>query len=137
MKKENFVSNIRNYRSGVKFEIVSLEIPGREYQSFSKSWDDVVATIYKRSSFGEELDKNGYFEADLNEILNGAVGEKEKAVRVLEFAKQKVKWNSFIGYGTDEGTKKAYKEGTGNSGDINLMLVAMLKHAKIDHLGRF
>ncbi|MGW9685429.1 transglutaminase [Flagellimonas sp. 2504JD1-5] len=131
LKKEKFVSNIRNYRSGVKFEIVSLEIPGRTHNVYSKSWDDVVKTIYKSDSFGSELNKTNYFKEDLDAELVGVTGEVNRVKKVLEFAKKKVKWNSFRGYGTYEGTKKAYKEGTGNSADINLMLVAMLKHANI------
>lgn len=131
MKKENYVSNIRNYRAGVKFEITSLEIPGGAYKSYSKTWDDVVQTIYDSSSFGDELDKSKYFEEDLDLELEGVIGEKEKIKKVLEFAKKKVKWNNYRGYSADEGTKKAYKEGKGNCADINLMLVAMLKHANI------
>ncbi|MEM0931223.1 MAG: DUF3857 domain-containing protein [Bacteroidota bacterium] len=132
MKEEKYVSDIRNFRSGVKFEIVSLEIPGSTYNSYSKTWDDVVKTIYKSNSFGGELERNKYFQEDLDQALDGVVGEKEKVSKVLQFAKQKVKWNKFRGYGVDVGTKKAYAEGTGNSADINLMLVAMLKHARID-----
>ena len=131
MKNENFVSDIRNYRAGVKFEIISLEIPGGTYKSYSKTWDDVVKTIYKSDSFGGELDKNSYFKDDLDVALEGVTGEEQKARKILEFAKEKVKWNKYRGYGADEGTKKAYKDGLGNSADINLMLVAMLKHANI------
>ncbi|MEM8848180.1 MAG: transglutaminase domain-containing protein, partial [Bacteroidota bacterium] len=93
--------------------------------------DDVVKTIYGSDSFGGELDKSKYFEEDLDLALEGVVGQKEKIEKILEFAKQKVKWNTYRGYSVDEGTKKAYKEGKGNSADINLMLVAMLKHANI------
>nr|WP_298794410.1 transglutaminase domain-containing protein [uncultured Allomuricauda sp.] len=131
MKRENFVSNIRNYRAGVKFEIISLEIPGSTYKAYSKTWDDVVKTIYTSGSFGDELDKSNYFKEELDVALEGVAGEEARIKKVLEFAKQKVKWNTYRGYGVDEGTRKAYKEGTGNSADINLMLVAMLKHAGI------
>ncbi|MEM9075692.1 MAG: DUF3857 domain-containing protein [Bacteroidota bacterium] len=131
MKEENYVSDIRNFRAGVKFEIISLEIPGGTYNSFSKTWDDVVKTIYKSDSFGGELDRAKYFQEDLDVVLEGVVGQEEKVKKILDFVKQKVKWNEYIGYSSDEGTKKAYKEGTGNSADINLMLVAMVKHANI------
>ncbi|MGX1928936.1 transglutaminase [Flagellimonas sp. 2504JD4-2] len=131
MKKENFVSNIRNYRSGVKFEIVSLEIPGSTYRTYSKTWDNVVKTIYKSESFGGELNKSSYFRADLDAALQGINGEEARIKKVLEFVKQKVKWNTYRGYAVYEGTRKAYKDGTGNSADINLMLVSMLKHAGV------
>jgi hypothetical protein len=132
LKKEKFVSNIDNYRSGVNFEIVSLQIPGNSYQNFAQTWEDVVTSVYKSSSFGNELKKRNYFEEELDAELVGVTDSKVKMHKVLAFVKNKVKWNKQRGVGTDEGVKKAYKNNTGNSGDINLMLVAMLKHAGFD-----
>ncbi|MDC6361332.1 MULTISPECIES: DUF3857 domain-containing protein [Flavobacteriaceae] len=131
LKNESFVSNIINFRSGVTFEIKSLEIPGSTYDVYSKTWDDVAKTVYEYSSFGDEMKKSNYFEEELNMVLQGASDPHEKAKRILAFVKEKVKWNSFVGYTSDEGTKKAYKEGTGNCADINLMLVSMLNHANV------
>ena len=132
LKNESFVSNIDNYRAGVKFEIVSLEVPGEMSENFAKSWEDVVETIYKDPSFGNELAKTNYFEEDLNQYLEGVNGDEIRAQKVLSFVKNKVKWNNRLGVGTDEGVKKAYKINTGNAGDINLMLVACLKHAGLN-----
>lgn len=129
MKQEKYVSNINNYRSGVKYEIVSLEIPGTVYEVIAKSWDDVVETIYKSPFFGKEIEKKNYYEDELDAVLVGSAGDKERALAVMDFVKKKVKWNSYRGYSMDEGVKKAYKEGTGNIADINLMLISMLQYA--------
>jgi hypothetical protein len=131
LKEEKYVSNIENFRSGVQYEVVSLEIPGSVYDVYSKSWEDVVETIYDSDSFGDELKQTRYFEKDLDSVLLGVDSSEEKVSKILSFVKSKVKWNSFTGVGTYEGVKKAYEEGTGNSADINLMLIAMLKYAMI------
>ncbi|MBM1108129.1 DUF3857 domain-containing protein [Aurantibacter crassamenti] len=131
LKEEHFVTNIDNYRSAVKFEIVSLEIPGVRQENFSKSWDDVVETIYNSSSFGKELKKKKYFEDELDAELAKISDQKKRLEIVVNFVKNKVKWNEHKGVGCDEGVKNAYDEKVGNSGDINLMIVAMLKHAGI------
>jgi len=44
MKEERFVDNIDNYRSGVMFELVSIDLPGY-FKSFAKTWSDVAKTI--------------------------------------------------------------------------------------------
>ena len=131
LREEKFVTNIENYRAGMKFEIVSLEIPGSLHEVYSKTWDDVVRTIYESGSFGNELKRTGYFEEELDALLATTSDEVARIQKVLSFVKQKVKWNSYLGFASDEGTRKAYKEGTGNSADINLMLVSMLNHANI------
>lgn len=132
LKDESFVSNIDNYRSGVNFEIVSLQIPGQIFENFAQSWEDVVKSIYESSSFGNELNRKNYFEEELDAELAGIAGEKARIEKVLAFVKRKVKWNKIQGVGADEGVKKAYKNHSGNSGDINLILVAALKHAGLN-----
>ncbi|MDF4223338.1 DUF3858 domain-containing protein [Maribacter sp. M208] len=129
---ESFVSNIDNYRSGVDFEIVSVQFPGEMSENFAKSWEDVVATIYKNTSFGNELEKKNFFEDDLDNKLKGIADKKQRLKEVLTFVKDKIKWNKNLGVTAEEGVKKAYKSGAGNSGDINLFLVSCLKHAGFD-----
>ncbi|WP_405383804.1 DUF3857 domain-containing protein [Maribacter sp. LLG6340-A2] len=132
LKDESFVSNIDNYRSGVNFEIVSLQIPGQIFENYAQSWEDVVKTIYESNSFGSELNKKNYFEEELDAELDGIAGDDARMEKVLEFVKRKIKWNKKQGVGTDEGVKKAYKNHSGNSGDINLILVSALKHAGLN-----
>lgn len=132
LKKENFVANMDNYRLGMKFEIVSVEIPGRMYEVYAKSWDDVVRTIYKADAFGGELKRSKYYMEDLQNALNGVNDPYAKLATVYNLVKSKVKWNEGYGKYCDKGVRNAYKEGTGNSGDINLMLVSMLRSAGIN-----
>lgn len=128
IKDEPYVSNLDNYRSGIKFEIKSLDIPGSIHESYSNSWGDVAKTIYKSSSFGKQLDMTGYYEEELKAYLGEVTTDKEKMEKTLEFVKSKVKWNEKRRVYSSTGVKKAYKTGSGNSADINLMLVSMLKN---------
>lgn len=129
---EPYVSNIHNYRGGIKFELTSTKYPNSMLRYYSTSWEDVVKTIYKSSSFGAELENISYFKKELPLILGASTSDLEKLVKVLQFVKSKVKWNGFNSKYTDVGVKKAYKEGTGNVADINLMLTAMLRKAGLN-----
>lgn len=129
---EPFVSNINNYRSGIIFELTGVTIPGEIQKYFSNTWKDVAKTIYKSSSFGSELKKTSYFKDDLNAVLAKVNSPNEKIVAIFNHVKNKVKWNGNYGIGASKGVKKAYKEGIGNVGDVNLMLVSMLRNAGLD-----
>jgi hypothetical protein len=129
---EPYVSSIHNYRGGVKFELTSTKYPNSMLKYYTTSWEDVVKTIYKSSSFGNELEKTNYFKKDLSVILAPIKTDQEKMIAVYEFVKSKVKWNDFNGKYTDSGVRKAYKEGVGNVADINLMLTAMLREAGLN-----
>jgi len=126
---EPYVNNIHNYRGGVEFELTSTKFPDSMLKFYTTSWKDVVKTIYKSPSFGNELEKSNYFKKDLSFVLASAKNDQEKLMIVLQFVKSKVKWNNFNSKYTDVGVKKAYKEGVGNSADINLMLTSMLRQS--------
>ena len=132
LEEEPFVSNMDNYRLGMKFEIASVEIPGQDYRSFAKSWDDVVKTINKEDRFGAELNRKNYFEEELQAALANSTSPLEKMHATLDFVRSKVKWNDRYGKFCVQGVKKAFEEGNGNSGEINLMLVAMLRSIGLD-----
>ena len=129
MKDEAFVNNVDNYTASVQYELSMVKFPNEPMKSYSTDWNSVAKTIYDYDSFGAELNKTGYFEEDLKTVLAGKTTPDEKIVAILNHVKSNIKWNKYTGYDCDLGVKKAYKEKTGNIGDINLMLTAMLRYA--------
>lgn len=132
MKDESYVNNIKNYSTSISYELSSLQFPNQEYKSFATDWETVTKKIYESEDFGPELNKTGYFEDDLKGLLAGLTTQEEKIAAIFNFVKSKVKWNDYYGYNCDGGVKKAYREGSGNVAEINLMLTAMLRYAGID-----
>jgi hypothetical protein len=129
---EPYTNNVNNYRAGLVFEITAIIIPGKRQKYFSTTWKDVVKTIYNSSNFGPELEKKNYFEDDLAAILIKAKKPLQKIKAIFNHVKGKVKWNGNYGISTDKGVRQAYKEGSGNVAEINLMLIAMLKEAGVE-----
>ena len=129
---EPYISNISNYIGGVKFELNMIKYPGSIPKYYTTSWEDVVKQIYKSSSFGGELSKEGYFKEDLQALLVNTKTNQAKIAAILQFVKTKVKWNGMYGVYTDVGVRKAYNEGVGNVAELNLILIAMLREAGLD-----
>lgn len=128
---EPFVSSIRNYRAGMKFELTQTDFiaVGGNLKTYSNSWDNVSKEIYRASSFGGELDKSSYYKDDLGKILAANTKEVDKLLAIFQFVKKQVKWNGYYGIYSDKGVRKAYKDRVGNVADINLMLTSMLRSA--------
>ncbi|MRX68923.1 protein of unknown function [Flavobacterium resistens] len=129
IKEESFVNNMDNYVSSVQHELAMIKYPNSQLKMYSTDWESVVKTIYDYETFGPELNKTGYYEDDLKALLAGKNTPEEKIWVILNHVKSNVKWNGYTGYDCDNGVKKAYKEKTGNIGDINLMLTSMLRYA--------
>jgi hypothetical protein len=129
---EPFVSNIKNYRGGVTYELSSIDFLSGPIKYFTTTWEDVSKQIFKSPNFGQELNKSGYYRDDLQAILATTKTDSDKVAVIFQFVKNKVKWNGYISKYTDKGVRKAYKERVGNSADINLMLISMLRSAGLD-----
>ncbi|RAJ14527.1 DUF3858 domain-containing protein [Olleya aquimaris] len=130
--EEPFTGNIDNYRATIAFEYAFYKGPNMEVKNYSTTWDKVTETIYESDDFGGQLNKKNYFEEDVDALVTNASSSAEKTQLILDHVKSKVKWNDYLGFTTENGVKKAYNEGVGNVGDINLMLTAMLRHANIN-----
>ncbi len=132
LKEEAFVSNLNNYTTALQFEMSYMDFPGSPLKTYATNWEDVSKSIYRIEDFGAELERNNYFENDIDALLNGVTKPEEKVGLIFSYVLNKMTWNGFNGFFTNEGVKAAYKKGSGNVADINLMLVAMLRHAKLD-----
>lgn len=132
LKDEKHVDNLSNYKAKLVLELNSIKYPDEPYENLSTTWEEVCKTIYDYPEFGDQLIKKGYYEDDVQALLSGVEDPVQKITMILDFVKSKVKWNGYNGYRTDEGVRKAYKEGGGNVADINLMLVSMLNHSGLN-----
>jgi len=132
MKDESYVNNIDNYTSSVSHELTMTRFPNSLEKIYSTDWESVTKTIYDYADFGDELNKTGYFEDDANKLLEGLNTQTEKIDAIFNFVKSKVKWDDYNGYSCNDGVKTAYKNKTGNVAEINLMLTAMLRYARIN-----
>lgn len=131
LKEEPFVDNIQNYRISIFHELEKTQFYQEPVKDYSKTWEGVAKTIYEDKDFGTELKERQYIDQDLAKILKDGATEIEKMEVIFKFVQNKMNWNNQKGYYTDKGVKKAYADGTGNTAEINFILMAMLNRAGI------
>lgn len=132
LRDEPYVNNINNYRSAVKYELSYTQYPNGTAKSYASTWDDVAKTIYRSENFGEQLKKTSYFKSDIDQLLSTTSDPMQKAGLVFNYIKKHIKWNGFYSKYSDIGVRSAYKDQTGNSAEINLMLTAMLRYVGLN-----
>lgn len=132
LSDESYVNNIGNYTASVQHELQSTQFPDSRFELYATDWENVVQKIYESDDFGPQLNKTGYFEDDLKALLTGIIDKNEKINLIYEYVKSRMNWDNFRSYSCDKGVASAYKNKVGNSADINLMLVAMLRYAGIE-----
>src|SRR5690606_10820076 len=97
------------------------KFPQAPIKSYTSTWADVVKTIYESSSFGDELNRTGYFENDINALVATVSDPMARASLIFNFVNSKVKWNGYVDIANKEGVRKAYKAQNGNVADLHRM----------------
>lgn len=131
---ESYVNNISNYLTSVKYELLAYRgfAQNAKRNILNVNWGDVTKAIYKSNNFGDQISKQNYFKSDIDKIILKSSSDYDKMNNIFEFVKSKMEWNKKNRLITSDKIQKVYKEGRGNSADINIMLNAMLQYAKLD-----
>lgn len=132
LKEESYIDYLHNYAASLKWELQFTKFPDQVIENYAQTWEGVTKTIYNDEGYETELNRNGYFEEDLDLLLKDLSLPEEKITAIFGFLKGKVKWNGYYGYNPENGTRTAYKEGEGNVGDINTILTSMLRYAGLE-----
>lgn len=129
LKKEVYVDYLQNYAAYLRWELQYTRFPNTPLKNYSQTWEGVAKSIYNDTGLKQEVNKSSFFDQDIDMLLANAKNQPEKISKIFDFVKRKVAWNDFIGFRAENGIRSAYKDGAGNTGDINLLLVSMLRYA--------
>lgn len=130
-KPERFLRAQKNYLSRIAFELEGTRFPDSGYKAYSSSWKDVSEELLGHDDFGKALNKGGFLEVEA-QLLNSANSDSiGKIAAAFSLVQNKLKWNRKERLFTDANLKKTWEEGLGNSADINLCLIALLKSMNI------
>tara|TARA_R110002049_G_scaffold27897_6_gene95594 strand:- start:2359 stop:4386 length:2028 start_codon:yes stop_codon:yes gene_type:complete len=132
LKDEGYVDNLDNYKAKSIWELIMINDPDGVPKPYATDWEAVTKSIYENDNFVNELNKTDYFQEDVATAIAGNDDPLSKMSLLLSLAKSKVKWNNGHGFFPEFGVRKAYKEGVGNSGDVNLMLISMLRSVNLN-----
>jgi hypothetical protein len=161
-KSEPFMTSSKNYRTRLEFGLEEVTIPSSErtatyggvtslqvrkayYRAYSKTWDDVRNLLFFKKEigtwgyeaylydhFGASLDNDSYLTAVAKDIKSRQLNNDETIKAAYEYTKQ-IKWDKTNRFLTEKSfLSSAYKEKQGNSAEINLALVQLLRKLGLD-----
>lgn len=126
--EEPYVNNINNYITSIEFELASYKPPESLRKNFTDTWETIRVKLMDESYFGGIINKSNFLNEEVETIEATSYNDFDKMLNAYEFAKKKIKWNYKERLLADDNNiKKIYNEGVGNSADINLFLVALLR----------
>jgi len=136
-KDEPFTTSSENYIGKFEFNIQEVFFPGNGYyrtyyKAYTTDWNAVAKILSKDTYFGLAISV-GLFLSDAKKEIQGKYHtDLEKMQAACEYIKR-VKWSNESSAFTSSPTLAIkFKEKSGNSADINLMLVELLRKLGIN-----
>lgn len=130
-KPEPYMTSSKNFRTRFEFDIESISFPGY-YRSFTTTWEAVRDRLYENTFFGIALNSDGYLKSEAKEIKSYCSTRDQMIKKAYDYTKQ-IKWDKTNRLYTDHTSlNTSFKEGKGNSSEINLALVQLLRRLDFD-----
>lgn len=132
LKEEKFVTTMSDYTSKIEFELQTINIPGKVLKHVSHTWEKLNNDLNNSENFGKQIGKGKYLSEPVAKIIATAESPIDKARLITRFVRQNIRYNGRKRVFTSKNLKKVLEEKSGNSADVNLLLVSMLQEAGLE-----
>lgn len=129
IRPEAYTSNIRNYVSILHFELASTIFPGSIPTLFVSQWGDVDKRFRESDYFGVFLSGTRQLRQEIAGIDDQNMEEDQRIAAVYKYIQDNYRWDRSNGKFTTGTTRQVMRRESGNTADINLLLVAALRQA--------
>lgn len=130
--EEDYMTAPSNFRSAIYYELSDYVLLNGGKKNITKTWKDVDYELVSDRNFGDQMKKKDVFKEILPQILGAANDDLSKAKTIYAYIRKNIKMNGFIGIYSENNVKTALEKHSGNTGDINLSLIAALSAANLD-----
>ncbi len=134
IKEEPFCTTLSNFTTRIKFELRSTDFLkiGGTIKNYTNTWESISKELFDAEDFGGQIKGGNFLENDVKQITSGIKDEMTKVIALYSYIQKNVKWDKYKDYSTSQPLRKTFADKTGNSADLNLLLLVMLQKAGIE-----
>ena len=132
IREERFITSLDNYISKIEFQLSECRQP-LEPRTYMSNWSKASEEMLQWETFGVPLAKaNNWLDDDIKGIVSGSVTQLDKAKKIFAFVRDNFTCTNYRGYTMDNPLRTTFNTRKGSVAEINLLLIAMLKHEGIN-----
>lgn len=130
LKDEPFVTTLNDYRSKIDFELQGTNFPNESFKDYTGTWPKIIAGLMEDKNFGQYLNKKAHAKALLENVPLDGADSIARIGQIYRYVRDNVKWDDEYSLYTEHPSPKTlFEKRVGNSSDINLALICLLKAA--------
>lgn len=133
LKKEPFITTMDDYMTSIDFELEGTQYPNDIYRNYTGTWSKIINGFAGDENFGGYISKNSATKVLLRNIVKTETDRAKILMLIYNYVKSNVKWNEkYSAYSSETNPKTILEKKTGSSGDINLLLLNLLREANFN-----
>lgn len=136
MLPEAYITTMDDYRARIRFQLAEIRYQDGRKVKVMDTWDNLQDELDHHAYFGLQYLKKSHHKKMLEEVLPKAKGlstEGEKAQFFYDYLLQNLSWNGRYSMATrTEKLDHIFETRQGTSGELNLMLLVLLREAGIE-----
>ncbi|XWN38573.1 MAG: DUF3857 and transglutaminase domain-containing protein [Balneola sp.] len=126
-----FITTTDDFKTKIYNQLIYINHTGAIQRPFANTWEKIADEFRDNDSIGKQR-LNGKMKDKVDEIISDTDSETNKIKQIFKFVSENITWNGFHRVTSNKGIRDTFKEGSGNSADINIMLIKMLEYAGIE-----
>jgi len=132
-RDEDFITSENDYMIGMNLQLCKIHFPQGGSRTIMSTWPEITTGLLQEDNFGKYI-KNSEKEAKaiLPNLNLAGKTQEEQLKAIANYVKNNYNWNGNERLSTNLKASDFMKQKTGNSAEINLFLIGLLKTAGID-----
>ncbi|GAB3560892.1 hypothetical protein GCM10027578_00360 [Spirosoma luteolum] len=130
-RNEAYITTPDDYLSRIELELASYQLPNSIREDLSNTWESIDKTLLADSEFGGQIRRGGFLKETAKTLLTQHRDTLARISAAYDLVRQRVKWNEENAFWSAN-VRKAFDDRKGSAGDINLLLVALLREMDMD-----
>jgi len=129
MKTETYITTMKDYLSNVRFQLKQYTSNTGNVDVLS-TWKKLAKTLEDDFDFGKQYLKSSYSSKIVKAAashIDASASDLDKIKQAQKFIANQVKWDQSYSYWCSESLNKLFEKKIADSGEINMMLLALLK----------
>ena len=127
LRDEKYIDSKNDYLQKVSFQLSKFRDT-----KIMQTWDQVNNEMFTSADFYGQLKKNVPGTDDFIKNVKQDSVELNRMKKVYTYVRDNITWNNINSRFSPDGIKQAWEKKTGTSGDINLILINLLRNAGLD-----
>ncbi len=131
LRDEPFISCDDDYLQRIDMRLLAFNPSTAPRVNLVHPWPQIIKSLMESEDFGVQLKRNIPHTADLDEQLKKLSDPYQKMTTIYDYVRKNMEYEEFSNFRTNLGVRAAWNNKKGTAGEINMILVNLLKDADL------